>query len=282
MSDINPKKQRFFTADVALPEHGVLVQSRQKRVDFADGLHCHHYLSLLYIVSGSGELEVESKKFELFPGSILTLRKGQMHRLIDAKRQKMTVFSLYFDSEAAGINKYIVDYLQSKSEPCVLPWYYSENTKKHLRQMLYEQNTRPPGYKLAIQNILNLTILQIYRARLTLNKNDDGLITKSGRQRVRSVLDFAIGNCHEQFSLSTAARMANVSQRQFSNLCKRECGKSFVQFLNSVRTARARELLNKGSMSVSAIAFEVGYEDLSTFYRAFKKHQGLSPVTFRK
>jgi AraC-like DNA-binding protein len=45
----------------------------------------------------------------------------------------------------------------------------------------------------------------------------------------------------------------------------------FIKFLNSIRCAKASELLKHTDKSVAAIAFEVGYEDLSTFYRAFKK-----------
>ncbi len=35
-------------------------------------------------------------------------------------------------------------------------------------------------------------------------------------------------------------------------------------------------------MPILAIAFEVGYEELSTFYRAYKKHTGLNPLKLRK
>ena len=68
-----------------------------------------------------------------------------------------------------------------------------------------------------------------------------------------------------------AARMARLSQRQFSSICRRLTGRSFIQHVNMVRTRKAVELLKNTDMSVTAIAFEVGYEELSTFYRAFKR-----------
>ena len=43
----------------------------------------------------------------------------------------------------------------------------------------------------------------------------------------------------------------------------------------------ARRLLNYSEMSVSEIAYELGYTDLQTFSRFFKKQQGVSPNDFR-
>jgi transcriptional regulator GlxA family with amidase domain len=147
--------------------------------------------------------------------------------------------------------------------------------------MLYEQTTKPPGYKLSIKQNLNLAILQIYRARLEQAKQKTSGKPPSGSERVRAVVDFVAQNCHEQYSLADAARLAKVSQRQFTNLCRNLTGKSFVKFLNSIRCKKAAELLRQTNMPAAAIAFEVGYEELSTFYRTFKKIYKSSPIQFK-
>jgi AraC-like DNA-binding protein len=183
----------------------------------------------------------------------------------------MTVFSLYFDTQTAGLNKDIIDYLFSSIEPFEPPLFYCENIKRYLRQILYEQNTKPPGYKLSIQQNLSLAILQIYRARLSHSKQKTSSSPPKSGERIKAVIDFVSQNCHEQYGLADAARLAKVSQRQFTNLCKNITGISFIKYLNTIRCRKAAELLKQTDKSVAAIAFEVGYEDLSTFYRAFKK-----------
>ncbi|GAI67194.1 unnamed protein product, partial [marine sediment metagenome] len=99
---------------------------------------------------------------------------------------------------------------------------------------------------------------------------------------VNAVLAFLAKNYHQQISLPDAAKMAQLSQRQFTTLCRKSTNKSFTQFVNSIRCEKAKQLLTQTDMPVAAIAFEVGYEELSTFYRAFKKLHTFTPLSFRK
>jgi len=263
---------------ILLPDYGVLIESREQRLSGKNTVHSHLHPSLLYIVSGSGILECENNKFDIEADSIIALTKGKTHKLIDKPRKQMTIFSIYFDEQKTELNKYIIDYLLNSDEPFAMPLFYSENIKRHLRQMLFEQNAKPPGYKISISQNLSLAILQIYRAKLRLKVSAK---MPDSKERVKSVIDFISANYHEQYSLADAARLAKVSQRQFTNLCRGLTGKSYVKFLNSVRCQKAAELIKNSEMQIAAIAFESGYEDLSTFYRAFKKIYKMSPMDFK-
>jgi len=266
---------------INVPDYGVLVESHIKRPPSADVRHRHNYPSILYVVNGQGLVEFDNRKLPVNADSVIMLEKEKFHKLSDRPRKAMTVFSLYFDTQTAGLNKYIVDYLFALKAPFELPLYYSENIKRHLRQMLFEQNTKPPGYKLSIKQNLSLAILQIYRAGLEQAKQKTSQNPPSSRERVSAVIDFISQNCHEQYGLADAARLGNVSQRQFTNLCRNLTDRSFIKFLNATRCKKAAELLKQSDKSVAAIAFEVGYEELSTFYRAFKKIYKSSPMLFK-
>jgi len=281
MESENWQKWHIFNPDVNLPDYGVLVESHIERPAAANVAHRHNHPSILYVVSGQGLFESDNKKFSVNADSVITLEKEKIHRLSDKPRKAMTVFSIYFDTATAGLNKYIVDYLFSSTEPFTLPLYYSEDIKRYLRQILYEQNTKRPGYKLSIKQHLNLIILQIYRTKIERRGQKTYEKMPSGSERVKDVIDFIAQNCHEQYGLADAARLGNVSQRQFTNLCRNLTGQSFIKFLNSIRCQKAAGLLKQTNKSVFAIAFEVGYEELSTFYRAFKRIYKSSPIQFK-
>ncbi len=281
MESENRQKWRIFDPDITLPDYGAIVESRLERPASANIAHRHNHLSILYVVSGQGIIEFDNKKFPVNADSVITLEKEKTHKLSDNPRKAMTVFSIYFDTTASGLNKYIIDYLFASTEPFALPLYYSENIKRYLRQILYEQNTKPPGYKLSIKQNLSLAILQTYRARLQQARQKTPENPPASRERARAVLDFIAQNCHEQYGLADAARLAKVSQRQFTNLCRNLTGESFIKFLNSIRCKNAAELLKQTNKPVAAIAFEVGYEELSTFYRAFKRIYKSSPMQFK-
>ena len=276
MNSVNNQKIDFY-----LPDYGILIESRQKRLAAANVTHSHTNPCILFIVYGQGILEFEDKSFDIEADSVITLAQGKSHKLTDKPRKPMTIFSVYFDTQKTGLNKYIVDYLLDSQEPFILPLYYSENIKEHLRQMLYEQNTKPPGYKLSITQNLSLAVLQIYRAMLKLDRQTNTVKPIGSGERVKAVIDFISQNSHEQYSLADAARLGKVSQRQFTTLCRNLTGSSFVKFLNFTRCQKAATLLKQTDMPVAAIAFEVGYEDLSTFYRAFKKIYKVSPIQFK-
>lgn len=62
------------------------------------------------------------------------------------------------------------------------------------------------------------------------------------------------------------------------------CKMSFIQLINSYRVEAAKDLLlkNDESTSISSIALEVGFNSVSTFNRAFKKIEGVTPSHFQK
>ena len=74
------------------------------------------------------------------------------------------------------------------------------------------------------------------------------------------------------------AQSLGISQRYLYRLLQ-ETGKSFTEHVNELRLKRACSLLAAADSSrrVSDIAFEVGFSDLTYFYRLFKAHFGDTP-----
>ncbi len=276
------KQTGTITNSKKVPEYGVLIESRIHNQNYDTGLHAHNCPSLIYVVSGMGTFNSRDQEFPLSANSVIALTEGIKHQLADKPRHAMTVFSLYFNPSIANLNENITKSLFAFNQPCTLPPYYAKNIRRMLRQILNEQDQKPPGYKAAIQQLLSVSLLDIYRAQLEISRRPELHLSSDSTSRVRQVLDYVSSNYFEQLTLSEAADMSHLSQRQFSNICKQISGKSFVQFVNEIRTDVAQKLLHNSEAPVSAIAFEIGYEDLSTFYRAFKKYTGRNPLDFRK
>ena len=59
-------------------------------------------------------------------------------------------------------------------------------------------------------------------------------------------------------------------------------GNSWAQHVMQLRIRYAQKLLVETNRTIESIAFETGYEELSGFYRAFKKIAGQSPKQFRE
>ena len=152
----------------------------------------------------------------------------------------------------------------------------AQRVRSGLRELLFEQSSRPTHFRLAMRQTLAAVLLEVHRAALETRSADPRAL--ASRDRVRIVLDYVGTHYYEHHSLADAARMAGLSQRQFSTLCRAIAGQSYLQHLSGVRLRRARELIEGSAMPVSAAAFEVGFEDLSTFYRAFRRRHGRPPL----
>jgi AraC family transcriptional regulator of adaptative response / methylphosphotriester-DNA alkyltransferase methyltransferase len=81
--------------------------------------------------------------------------------------------------------------------------------------------------------------------------------------------------------LADQMRQIGLSQAQLARIFKAEFGLTPVEYANQVRLARAKELLSVGT-GVAEVAWEVGFDSLSAFYRFFTKHAGIAPKAFQR
>ncbi|MFQ3669945.1 MAG: helix-turn-helix domain-containing protein [Verrucomicrobiia bacterium] len=85
----------------------------------------------------------------------------------------------------------------------------------------------------------------------------------------------------EDLSLDQVAAYVHTSTYYFCKLFKRATGMTFTEYLTRVRIEKARALLANRQKRVSEIAFEVGFQSLSQFNRAFLRICGQSPSQYR-
>jgi AraC-like DNA-binding protein len=96
--------------------------------------------------------------------------------------------------------------------------------------------------------------------------------------RRAAMLDYITSHfCDPNLSGSSVAEKLGISQRYLQRLIE-ATGKTFTEHVNELRLDRAFLLLSGGANKrVSDIAFEVGYSDLTNFYRHFRSRFGDTP-----
>ncbi|MCW5622534.1 MAG: helix-turn-helix transcriptional regulator [Burkholderiales bacterium] len=87
---------------------------------------------------------------------------------------------------------------------------------------------------------------------------------------------------HEQIDLDRAARQVGLSPFHFLRLFAKVVGVTPHQYLVRSRLRRAARLLTDDERSVTDVALDVGFADLSNFVRTFRRAAGVSPRGFRK
>ncbi len=96
------------------------------------------------------------------------------------------------------------------------------------------------------------------------------------------VINYIENNLSEKISLETLAAQANVSKYHFCRLFAHHMGMTPLQFAIFFRIEKSKELIRRGDQTVSEIAVQVGFNDLGTFLRQFRKITGVTPTDYRK
>lgn len=96
--------------------------------------------------------------------------------------------------------------------------------------------------------------------------------------RVRTVLEASQDRLP---TLEDVAATLHVSTRTLKRRLQEE-GRNFRALMDHVLCERATQMLQEEGLSVSEVAYRLGYNDVSNFSRAFRRWTGQSPSDFRK
>ena len=100
-------------------------------------------------------------------------------------------------------------------------------------------------------------------------------------QRVRKVMLYIESHLDEQLELQKLAKIAAFSPFHFYRIFRSLVGESLSEYLRRLRLDRAALQLRAGQKNIITIALEAGYETHSSFSKAFKKHLGKTPSSYR-
>lgn len=100
--------------------------------------------------------------------------------------------------------------------------------------------------------------------------------------RLTRVQRFCEENPDARISLVDAARVANLEASYFSSFFHEKTGVCFHSWLNYTRVLRAMHSLADTDLSITLVSRRVGFRDLRTFQRAFKRFATVTPTEYRK
>jgi transcriptional regulator GlxA family with amidase domain len=88
-------------------------------------------------------------------------------------------------------------------------------------------------------------------------------------------------NCQKEILLKDVAEKFDMSVRTFNRRFKNATSKTPLQYLQEIRIDMAKDLLQTSNLSVSEVAYKVGYQDMGHFSSLFKKLLSTTPSEYR-
>ena len=120
------------------------------------------------------------------------------------------------------------------------------------------------------------------RARSSSSSSSSSSMRSLDRRRAVEAALWIDTVAHEPVSLERMAREAGLSPFHFLRLFAKVLGVTPHQYLVRSRLRRAARLLADDERSITEVALNVGFEDLSNFVRTFRRAAGVSPRRFRQ
>lgn len=138
------------------------------------------------------------------------------------------------------------------------------------------------GYRYSVIGMLSclygILIKNGYYTKITnTDKQSSVSVTK-----LKNVLEFIKNNYSSKITLEDMAKIAKVSPKYLCSMFKDQTHKSPIDYLIYFRIEKAVHFLLTTDKSVTEIALESGFDDLSYFIKTFKKLKGVPPGVYRK
>ncbi len=95
------------------------------------------------------------------------------------------------------------------------------------------------------------------------------------------IIRYLDGHYKEDVRFDDIAEEIGISYSYLRKLVKEETGKSLIDNVNILRIEEVKNLLLHTDLSISQIAQEVGYRNIQSVIRFFKKYEGISPSEFK-
>jgi AraC-like DNA-binding protein len=153
-------------------------------------------------------------------------------------------------------------------------------TKKYIINKLHAMNNEKPPQRL-------LSLLEIL-VRLSLSTELKPLLSpgfsaniSGNSDKINHVFQFIMKNYTEEIYVQEIASKLNMSVPSFSRYFKHHTRKTFSDYVTQIRIGHACRMLTEDNYSISEISFQSGFDNLSNFYRHFKKVVGVIPKEYR-
>jgi AraC family transcriptional regulator len=136
------------------------------------------------------------------------------------------------------------------------------------------------GSRLYAETLANTLAIHLLRHYSTQSHRPVTCNGGLAQHKLRLITDYINDYVERELSLKELAAIAQMSQYHFCRAFKQMTGLSPHQYLIRQRVERAKQLLQKGGISLSAVAIACGFTHQSHLHRHFKRLTGVTPKKF--
>ena len=239
--------------------------------------HYHSFHKIIMLLAGRAGYAIEGERYTLQPGDYVLVGRGSIHRPVVERGDFYERVILYISPE----------YLQElSSEGSALDTCFRQAQRDfryvyhagagRVRELftLLEQSQQEEGFGAALLRRALFTQLMVEVNRVSLA--GDTVSAAAGDSKIVAILQYLNAHLTEGLSIDQLAERFYISKYHMMRRFRDETGYTIHGYLTEKRLLLAQQFLEQGVPSGEA-ALRCGYQEYSTFSRAYKKQFGRAP-----
>ena len=255
--------------------------------------HYHPELELHYIIKGEGVRFIGDRISNFSHGEVVLVGENLPHTWRSNEEYfhnnpdlNIEVIVIQFLPDCLG------DYLLNLPEAYLLPKLY-EKAKSGM-VITGEANEKLIELMHRAVNATNLDkIIILLQMLKILSETDEYEVIVNGRAvfyqsnemdtlRLNNVCSYTLTNYKKDITLEEISAISNLSVTSFCRYFKLMTNKTYYDFLIEIRISHACRALIEDKTPTEVICFDCGFNNVSNFYRHFKKVTGLTPLEYKR
>lgn len=256
--------------------------------------HIHDTIEILFIQEGKYNIFVNGERYSAGEGDVLLFRSNAIHTIYsDAlsvnryyvlKLEPSVFFELAAGENAVG---YVLRFLGTGNERKV-HWQADELQGGAIRRafdkLIDEYCTEGMCKDISMKICSCQLILSMLRDLMEREEKEGRSMAANDGAAVQiyKAIQYINKNFREEIDEEACAKLVNLSYSYFSRCFKRITGRSFKEYLNEIRVNHAEQLIVTTDFSITQIACECGYSNVSYFISVYKAMKGKTPLQNRQ
>ncbi|MEH7155827.1 helix-turn-helix domain-containing protein [Neobacillus drentensis] len=267
----------------------IMVRKHTRFVDFP--LHKHDYIEVNYVFNGELNQTVGGRQITLKKGELLLLNQYIEHEIKACAKDDIVInfiirpaffdFIFSFLSSENIVSDFLINSLYNNTQNGQFLYFKVADVPEiqgMIGKMIGEIMHPSTFSESTIKLYMGLFLIELI-------KNSDRVERKEEASINHYLVVESLKYIEKQFkdaSLYELADRLKQSHYGLSKTIKKGTSHTFKELLQERRLVKAKELLEGTDMAIASIVEQVGYDNISYFYRIFKGKYGLTPKEFRK
>ncbi len=233
------------------------------------GMHCHNAYEIYILEDGDRSYMIEDRLVHLRARDVLLIRPNLIHCTVGG-----SFVATLMEFTEKHLKKFFTQHAVDSLTECF------EKTVIRIRESDFGQLLSCVEKIKANENDF-LAFTQLI-AILNNNMSRKNYDFKDTAPKIADILDYISENYKNIDNLDMLADKFYTSRSHLCRLFKQHTNSSIIKYINILKVQSSMELLSNNNLTISEVAEQSGFKNLSYFGKVFKSIIGVSPLKYRK